>query len=865
MENIAINIIFTLIMVALAIWDFISYGKQKHRDFKSIIMSTGVLGTFVGIFVGLQNFDVVNIESSVPFLLGGLKIAFYTSILGMGLAILLAIIQKSKAVKSDFENMLEYFSLQISKLDKLTDLENLSKILEQNKQTHKLQENYYQIQSQNFLVLKESFQTTNQSLKEAMHHLAQGASKELIAALEGVIKDFNQRISDQFGDNFKELNNAVSSMVKWQEDYKDSVESLGEHLKNTLCVFESSTNSLELITKRDEEILRVYESLAHSIEASRIENEKLSHLLAGFSTMHEDASKALHCVEKLTKTLEDSHSQTLDLTKINLETLREFFKQSLKEHQSNTQELLTINLKVLEEDYQKTSDNLTNLQQQFENFNQQYLTQNKENIQNFTLAIKDEIQHYTQEIYANDLALKEKNAEMITQIQLKIEEKIGGIREIFDNTLQKLDNTQRESLLLMESQTKRSDDLLIKHIQNMELSLDKANTSLQEVSQKTSEQLSKDFYTIEEHIRNAIVSFDTLLGNTTKTLEENFKTNKEALIGLSKEIESTMTTTTKSLDTLLNDTANTLSQSTQNIEKSFIHSNETITQSLNKTADTMHNSIHRILEYNKQHTKSFEDLMQHNINGFRQHINAMIEKGSECNREFQDQMRSSFGESYKNALEALAAYLKNTTTSYQNQLMTLNQKSFEELKKKYDQTLQSHQNLQNDLQEYLRVIAKTTQNFTKELLQNSKTQLDSHSKEVIKQYSSLEAKIKDSLESMAKGYMEMLSLLTKKSLELPKNASAELLNEFNNLQKNLGLALDETYHSLENNRKEIDGILKIMQENITSSLFQTSNLNENLCKSLGDLDSALSNITLGFRQDYEWFLRRIKELMGARN
>lgn len=92
----------------------------------------------------------------------------------------------------------------------------------------------------------------------------------------------------------------------------------------------------------------------------------------------------------------------------------------------------------------------------------------------------------------------------------------------------------------------------------------------------------------------------------------------------------------------------------------------------------------------------------------------------------------------------------------------------------------------------------------------------------------------------------------------------ELLNEFNKLQRNLSEALEKTYLSLESNRKEIDTILKIIESNIATSLHQTSSLNENLCKSLGDLDGALSNITLGFRQDYEWFLRRIRELMGAR-
>ncbi len=63
MENLIINVIFTAFMFGLAFWDYLSYGKQKHRDFKSIIMSAGVLGTFVGIFVGLQDFDVSNVEN----------------------------------------------------------------------------------------------------------------------------------------------------------------------------------------------------------------------------------------------------------------------------------------------------------------------------------------------------------------------------------------------------------------------------------------------------------------------------------------------------------------------------------------------------------------------------------------------------------------------------------------------------------------------------------------------------------------------------------------------------------------------------------------------------------------------------------
>jgi hypothetical protein len=50
--------------------------------------SLGILGTFVGIFLGLIDFDIRTINRSVPTLLEGLKVAFGTSILGLTGAIL---------------------------------------------------------------------------------------------------------------------------------------------------------------------------------------------------------------------------------------------------------------------------------------------------------------------------------------------------------------------------------------------------------------------------------------------------------------------------------------------------------------------------------------------------------------------------------------------------------------------------------------------------------------------------------------------------------------------------------------------------------------------------------------------------------
>jgi biopolymer transport protein ExbB/TolQ len=72
--------------------------KKRPEDFNPYIFESipqvfptiGILGTFIGIAVGLWNFDVDNIESSIPALLSGLKTAFIASIAGIVLSVVFA-------------------------------------------------------------------------------------------------------------------------------------------------------------------------------------------------------------------------------------------------------------------------------------------------------------------------------------------------------------------------------------------------------------------------------------------------------------------------------------------------------------------------------------------------------------------------------------------------------------------------------------------------------------------------------------------------------------------------------------------------------------------------------------------------------
>ena len=66
-------------------------------------------------------------------------------------------------------------------------------------------------------------------------------SKALVEALRDVVKDFNSKITEQFGDNFKELNTAVGRLLAWQDQYKEFLASTSQKLEAASSLMEKAT------------------------------------------------------------------------------------------------------------------------------------------------------------------------------------------------------------------------------------------------------------------------------------------------------------------------------------------------------------------------------------------------------------------------------------------------------------------------------------------------------------------------------------------------------------------------------------------------------------------------------------------------
>ena len=171
--------------------------RFSKNQLSNLSLTLGITGTFVGIFLGLLDFDTTNIESSVPSLLDGLKIAFVTSITGLVISIIVKIFP-------------EFWKLPKIVSDDNVEKELLSSLIEMNNSTKSFKNSIIDLTksisgdsetslSTQLLKLRDSnnsgFESMNASFKEFADKVVADNTQSLIDALTDVMKDFNSKIN----------------------------------------------------------------------------------------------------------------------------------------------------------------------------------------------------------------------------------------------------------------------------------------------------------------------------------------------------------------------------------------------------------------------------------------------------------------------------------------------------------------------------------------------------------------------------------------------------------------------------------------------------------------------------------------------
>ncbi|WP_227545423.1 MotA/TolQ/ExbB proton channel family protein [Moraxella catarrhalis] len=348
-----INMAFLLVMLGLFIIGWVAVGRDdghKPRHFidsiPTLLTSIGILGTFFGIVLALLAFDDSDIKSHINDIISGMKTAFVTSVTGLLLSIILKI---WASIHQDKSENLDLDQVDASNILKFIE-HHLTEQTNTQKKTAVIHEELLQALTTHHEYVKQNNQQFAANLWDKLEKTAQiltkSAIEEVILALNQLIKDFNHQLTEQFGENFKQLNHAVFELIQWQENYKQQLEQMQVQYQNhtnavaaTQQAIDNIHDNLSHIAHHAQSIPDSMERLAVAIELSHTQIDTLYDHLAAFADMKDKAVAALPSLsEQIDTMLQGMDDASQKLTE-QFHQIHQSIKAQPSIMQSTTQEL----------------------------------------------------------------------------------------------------------------------------------------------------------------------------------------------------------------------------------------------------------------------------------------------------------------------------------------------------------------------------------------------------------------------------------------------------------------------------------------------------------------------------------------------
>lgn len=466
-----INIIFTAIMAILAIIDIKTTKTPNHRDFKSIIMTLGVLGTFVGVFIGLLDFDINNIEASIPYLLDGLKIAFYTSIVGMTIAILISIYQRSIGFKIDNKDNLDFITIQSKKLDKLDELVNIAtanleskNVLLEIKEILKkselltvsntnINDTLKKIQDSISQDIVKQIDSLSKSLVKEIEKLSNDFSSDVICSTNNLSNEFTNTINLHFSENFKRFNKAVDNLLEWQEEHKKNILDSNDILAQSAKSVKAVDEIISKIIERDEKTIELYKEVSNIMQEYKSQNIILDEKLQSMRDLGNGALQALKFMNTFFNDLNNHLKSTNETLITNTKaTIDNVFISTIKDFESINKNIIN-NIKNRDEILLKTIESST---KRVQNLSNSMLDSNK--------FISQSYQKLNKDLEINTKAISQNTSEMISSINKE------GIKHLKNTTklyFDDISNTQHKILSNMSNQISKNQEMLDSTLLNL--------------------------------------------------------------------------------------------------------------------------------------------------------------------------------------------------------------------------------------------------------------------------------------------------------------------------------------------------------------------------------------------------------------
>ena len=240
--------------------------SHYNSSVSGTLTGLGILGTFLGLSMGLGAFDgndIYTISDNVGPLLEGMKVAFHTSVYGIFFSLVFnfvyrSIMAEAYSILGDFLGVYEQcVAPSVSSAD-----ENSKAML------------IYQANMSN-------------SLKQ-MTELLKGNAMEQTQAVERIVDQFVYLMSKSLGTEFDKMGRMMNSACQIQEQCSRDYKSMEDTARELLNANRSMQQMLEQMQKRQEELTaRMEQQEARLSDTCDALNEELSNQLYTFNQMRD--------------------------------------------------------------------------------------------------------------------------------------------------------------------------------------------------------------------------------------------------------------------------------------------------------------------------------------------------------------------------------------------------------------------------------------------------------------------------------------------------------------------------------------------------------------------------------------------------
>ena len=504
--ELVVTIIFG-ILVAYILYFFLKEKQYSKESVLGNIASTiGVLGTFVGISIGLWKFNPNDITSSVPLLLSGMKIAFATSIIGMAASIFMKYIALKNEDEENIDDIMELFNTMIA------ESRNVNNTLIEN-----------QKQTENVLnKVSEIWASHQENLTVELKSEIASLNNNTISKQEELIGEFKK-----LGECFTLLNSGVNNLLTWQENYKETIENTTKELETVIQTIHNADESIESISKNASLIKENNENLSEVLKEI---NKTQNVIMESNKSIIEISNTAKESIPQINEHFTNIDNRTKESTAY-LQTL-------ISENLNNIKSYLE---KITEDVLSKTTQSIYENNRQFKYEISEHISQCKMLIYSLKDLIPDINEHLlsTQKRFNKTLihfneevqnSLRENTLEINKQVQL-LKENTANINNTLDDTIslstKRLENITVATSNQIKTMAEEMEKLCVRKIEKLD------NTLIEEFTDALSclagqlvtisEGFSEDYYRLLEELKEAFAQNDVVSTIDNEAISEGDK------------------------------------------------------------------------------------------------------------------------------------------------------------------------------------------------------------------------------------------------------------------------------------------------------------------------------------------------------